>query len=154
MSTESTGSLTKQLVTAIMDTASINGGATVRELTTGRVYVMRPPDGVAFPFVVVRLQSFRTDPNYSQLRATGTLECTVYARPRSRAEEAEEIADRIVQCLLNYTSAVQGMTFGTGLSRQTLPMMSDPADADVVAIRVAADFAVWPLFLTGGTPAA
>ena len=155
MSTESTSSLTKQLVAAILDTApTTTGGGTVREMIGTRIYVAHVPDNTAYPFVVVRLQSFKTDQTYSDLRATGQLEVTVFARPRTKAEDAEELTDRILQALVGYSNASRGFVFGTSYTRQTLPMFSEPGDKDVYALRVLFDFACWPLFLTGGTPAA
>lgn len=154
MSTESTAGITKQLVARLLDAAPepLTGGGTVRELLSDRVYVRRPPDSVVYPFAVVNL-ALRTDPNFDNSRMTGSFECTVFARPLTRAEQCEEIADRIMQAFAGYKSAVQGLTFVSGLQRDALPAFHDPADSDVTAIRVVAQVVVWPLLLIGGMPA-
>ena len=154
MSSESTASLMKQFVAAILaySPEPLTGGSTIADLTSSRVYIGRPPDGVLFPNIVVRLAAFRTDPDYSNRRATGTLECLVYARPRSKAEEAEEIADRLVQLLSQYRAVSRAIVFGAGVLRQSVPAFSDPADKEVVAVRVVADFVCWPALLIGTIP--
>ena len=154
MSTELTSSLVKQLIAAVLDTPPepLTGGGTVREMIGARLYVRRPPDNATYPYGVVNL-ALRTDPAYDNTRLTGTFECTIFTRPLTRAEEAEEIADRVMQALAGYRSASRGLVYATGITRDALPVFRDPADSEVTGIRVAAALAVWPQLLIGGNPA-
>lgn len=147
MTTESTVAITKQLVAVALDTPN-GAGVTARSLVGANVFVGTPPDGATYPNVVARLYAFTSDPSYDNARMTATLEMTVFARPRSTAELAEQVADCLLVAFHQFRSATSGLAWCRGVQRDTLPSFRDPADNDVVAIRVAALLAFWPLLTT------
>lgn len=147
MTTESTVAITKQLVAVALDTPN-GSGVTARSLVGANVFVGTPPDGATYPNVVARLYGMQSDPNFDNTRVTATLELTVFARPRATAELAEQVADCLLVAFKQFRSATSGLAWCRGYQRDTLPAFREPADNDVVAIRVAAQLAFWPLLTT------
>ena len=149
MTTDTTANLTKQLIGLALDTANA-AGTTARSLIGARAYINRPPDNATYPFAVARLYNYRTDPSFDNTRCTATLELVVFARPRTTAQTAEQIADVLCQAFARMRVATSGILSCNGVTRDTLPEFHEPADSDVTAIRVTAALIVWPILLLGG----
>jgi hypothetical protein len=107
----------------------------------------------AQPYVVCRLFSRLTSGESHGQRETASLELQVFGRPRgTQAPAVEQVGDILDGWLLQYRSAVAGLVFSKGRSRDTLPTFADPADREVYQIRIVASLVVWPQLLTQYTP--
>lgn len=72
----------------------------------------------------------------------------LYGRPRSQAVTIEDAADVCDQAMLRYVDSSSGLTFSRERQRDTLPPFIDPADREVVQIRLLYSVKTWPLLLT------
>lgn len=114
-----------------------------------RLYVNQPPDNVTFPYAVMRLVNQISNTEYRGDRQTASVEIMIYDRPRSNTSRAEGVADNIDGAMTRLRlQDADGIMFGRSRLRDTIPPMTDPADREVVAIRLLYDIAMWPQFLT------
>lgn len=115
-----------------------------------RVYVSQAPDTATFPYVVVRKINAQTDPQYSNTRENFDLEVMCFGRPRSMEIQVEEIADAVIATLLKWveSGAGLGLTFARVAQRDSLAPTGDPADRELVTVRVVIEFSAFPRYLT------
>lgn len=87
------------------------------------------------------------------LRVAGDLELMLLARPRNPwGAQLEVYADAVDQAMHNVGSTdaagTRGLFFTRGRSRDTLPPFPDPADREVVQVRLVYGVVVYPRSLT------
>ena len=112
-----------------------------------RLWVRSPYANAVFPYVTIRLD--RTSlAAYNGYRETAVLEVQAVGKPESQLPLVESIMDIIDQCLTAYTDARSGLMVGRSRTRQTVPMLTDPADESVVAVIATYDLFLWPRVLT------
>ena len=121
--------------------------------TTPPVFIGQAPDGQTSPYLLLRLLNQRADGNYRNGRLTFDVEVIVFVRPRSKQQDAEKAADVVLQSMSNWlaapnTAGTPGLIFGQHFQRDTLPTATEPADRDVVMIRILASCVAWPTYLT------
>jgi hypothetical protein len=103
----------------------------------------------AHPYGVCRLVNRSTSGDTHGQRETMSLELQFFGRPRGTAAALVEQAGDVVDgWLLQFRSAVAGLVFSKGRTRDTLPPFADPADREVYQIRIVAALVVWPQLLT------
>lgn len=117
------------------------------DLIQDRLWVRSPYANAVFPYVTIRLD--RTSlAAYNGYRETSILEVQAVGKPESQLPLVETIMDIVDQCLTAYTDARSGLTVGRSRNRQTVPMLTDPADESVVGVIANYEMFLWPRVLT------
>lgn len=112
-----------------------------------RVYVRAQPEPVVFPYLTLLLT--RTSlAAYNGYRETALLEVQAIGRPEAQLPLVESAMDLVDQCLTAWTDNRSGLTIGRSRTRQTVPMFTDPADAQTVAVVATYEMYLWPNVLT------
>ena len=112
-----------------------------------RAYVRAAPASPLFPYLTLRLD--RTSlPAYNGYRETAVLEVQGVGKPESQLPLVESAIDIVDQFLTAYTDARSGLMVGRSRTRQTVPMLTDPADSAVVAVIANYELFLWPHVLT------
>lgn len=113
----------------VMPHVSLRNGA-----LGSRVWIVQPPDGATFPFVVVRLgQRVGSGATFGLIEQF-TFEVDVWNRPRTltTVTAVQLIADQIQAALIGYRESTAPVVIRETLMRQTYPVMTSPADRDVI----------------------
>lgn len=151
MSTTTTDLLETQLRNKLLDFVPLSG-ATLRARLgggNGRLWKDGAPDNAAYPFGVMRLINRLSRGEYNSERETFDLELMLYGRPRTNAAAVEDAADVADQAMLRYKDASGGaLTFSRARQRDTLPAFADPADREVVQVRLVYGLVVWSVLFT------
>ncbi len=147
MTTTSTEALTQQLRTRLLTYQPPAAAATLTARIGGRLYIDWPPDRAVFPYGIMRLMNGDRDGAYNGERMTAEMEVQLYSNTRVNAVALEGMADVCDMAMLKYVDAGSGLVFSRQGRRDTLPPPSDPADREVVTIRLVYPLRVWPLFL-------
>ena len=152
MTTTSTTALYDTLIARMMDFVPAGSPTpdTLRDLLTGGMWAIQPPENALFPYGIVTLDVI-SDGEHAGLRQEADLEILLEHRPRTYtvASALEGYADLVDQALLWYVESVgNGMLFVRSRSRQSLPPLPDPADRQVCTVRLSYSLVVWPAFLT------
>lgn len=117
------------------------------DIIQDRIWVRSPYANAVFPYVTIRLD--RTSlAAYNGYRETAVLEVQAVGKPESQLPLVESVMDIIDQCLTAYTDARSGLMVGRSRTRQTVPMLTDPADESVVGVIANYDLFLWPRVLT------
>jgi hypothetical protein len=112
------------------------------------MYVSRAPDQPTFPFATLRLSEQQRTGEYQGMRKTAMMEIMLVGRPWLMLEDLEHGADLVEQSLLNFHYKRDGLIFSRSSTRDTIPPMSSPADAEVCMVRIVANVIIWPQYLT------
>jgi hypothetical protein len=145
-STASTVQIYATIRKALLDYTSPSGDLLVN-LIGQRAYVRAAPADPLFPYLTLRLD--RTSLSaYNGYRETAILEVQCIGKPESQLPLVESAMDIVDQCLTAYTDARSGIMVGRSRTRQTVPMMTDPADSSVVAVIANYELFLWPRVLT------
>lgn len=147
MATTSTASLAKQLRSRLLTYAPPASAPTLNTMIGGRLYIDRGPDVITFEYGIMRLINRQISNDYDPVRETPELEIQLYANNASRAQALEGMADVCDMAMTDYKDATSGLTFSRGRRRDTLPPFTDPADREIIAIRLVYELVVWPLYL-------
>ncbi len=114
-------------------------------LGSARVYANGPLEGAAFPYIVLRLVNQIPD----GLRMTADLEAVVFHRPRSKAAEAEDMADVFSGAMLQWVDREgQGLIAVLDWLRDSVAPFSEPADRELVQVRMIYSLLLYPEYLT------
>jgi hypothetical protein len=145
-STASTVQIYATIRKALLDYTSPSGDLLVN-LIGQRAYVRAAPADPLFPYLTLRLD--RTSlAAYNGYRETAILEVQCIGKPESQLPLVESAMDIVDQCVTAYTDARSGIMVGRSRTRQTVPMMTDPADSSVVAVIANYELFLWPRVLT------
>jgi hypothetical protein len=150
VSTASTDLLFTQLRNRLLSFAPMGGGATLNTRLggvaagSGRLWKDAVPDTAAYPFGVMRILN-RVSENE---RERFDLEVVLYGRPRSQAVAIEDAADVADGALLNYRDPTSGLMHTHVRQRDTLPPPVDPADREIVQVRLVYTFHAYPILLS------
>lgn len=125
----------------------------VATLTGSKVYVSQAPDNTTGLYVVVRIINGQTDAQFNNLKENFDIECMCFGRPRSAQQSVESLGTVVKQALLSWrdSSLTDGLTFGQTAQRDVLPPNPDPADRELVQVRVVVSCTTWPTYLTSVT---
>ncbi len=141
MSSASTKAILGTIRARIVAFVPLSGTA----LGSARVYANGPLEGAAFPYIVLRLVNQISD----GLRMTADLEAVVFHRPRSKASEAEDMADVMDGALLDWRDREgTGLIFAGERLRDTVAPFSEPADRELVQVRMIYSLLLYPEYLT------
>lgn len=122
-------------------------GSRLEDIIGTRAYVRAAPADPVFPYLTLRLD--RTSlPAYNGYRETAILEVQGVGKPESQLAMVESAIDIVDQFLTGYTDARSGLMVGRSRTRQTVPMLTDPADSSVVAVIANYELFLWPRVLT------
>lgn len=122
-------------------------GSRLDDIIGTRAYVRAAPASPVFPYLTLRLD--RTSLTaYNGYRETAILEIQGIGKPESQLPMVESALDIVDQCLTAYTDARSGIMVGRSRNRQTIPMLTTPADSSVVAVVANYDLFFWPRVLT------
>jgi hypothetical protein len=156
----STPALETTLRTRLLTHPRLGGGATLAELlgsqagagADGKLYRVQAPDNVttATPsrWAVMWLKNRRTNAENAQ-RDLAELEVMLFARPRNQQDALERAADACDEAMLRYQERIgDGLVGCWGRSRSTMPPFTEPADREVVQIRLAYTLVIYPEYLT------
>lgn len=149
MTTLSTVTLIKQLRAALLTVPDAEGrtlGTTLGTVATGRLWLGNGPDNASYPHGTLRLYSQRYDAGGARLEAT--LEVMLFHRPRAKLSTLEGLADLAIGALLQYADGSSGLLRAQPRQRDTLPVVEEPADAEVCQIRLLFDVIAFPQQLT------
>jgi hypothetical protein len=145
-STASTVQIYATIRKVLLDYTSPSGDLLVN-LIGQRAYVRAAPADPLFPYLTLRLD--RTSLTaYNGYRETAILEVQCIGKPESQLPLVESAMDIVDQCLTAYTDARSGIMVGRSRTRQTVPMMTDPADSSVAAVIANYELFLWPRVLT------
>ena len=153
MSTDSTDALFTMLRTKLLSFAPLAGATLMTRLggttlNNARLWKDNIPDNAAYPLGVMRIINRASSGQYNGERETFNLEIMLYGRPRSQAVAIEDAADVCDQAMLRYSDSTSGLMFSRERQRDTLPAFADPADREVVQVRLVYSAVVWPRMLT------
>lgn len=154
MTTTSSDLMHSQIRDQVLTFAPKGGGATLNTTlggtgtNDGRLYKSQAPDTVLYPFAVMRLINRLSGGEYNGDREAFDVEIMLFGRPRSQGKTIEDAADVFDQALLRYRDSGSGLVFSRSRQRDTMPAPVDPADREVVQIRLAYQCKAWPLYLT------
>lgn len=146
-STASTAEIYARLRFLLLDYRGPNGDQLTDYLGAERVYVRATPEPVVFPYITMRA-SRTSQSAYNGYRETMSLEVQCIGRPESQLPLVESAMDLVDQCLTSISDTVSGVMVCRSRTRQTIPQMSDPADAAVVGVIGTYEFFLWPVVLT------
>ena len=146
--TNTTLQILKTIRSAFLDfQPSVSGS--VSGTLADRIYINQPPDNVVFPFVVARLVNNLTTSEFRGDRLTVDAEVTIFDRPRSNTLRAEGVADQMDGAMTRLRRQdSSGLLMCRSRTRDTIVPSGDPADREVVSIRLVYPLVVWPQYLT------
>lgn len=137
-STASTEAIYTLLINRMLDYVPAGGvlpGTSLRSGALGsRVWIVQPPDNATMPFAVVRFGPRRGPGDAGGLIEHFTFEIDVWNRPRTlpNVTAVQKIMDQIHASLMGYRESTAPVVFRETLVRQTYPVMTSPADRDVI----------------------
>jgi len=146
-STSSTQAIYALLRKGLLEFVGPNG-VSLKSIIGERMYVSRAPDQPTFPFATLRLSEQQRTGEYQGMRKTAMMEIMLVGRPWLMLEDLEHGADLVEQSLLNFHYKRDGLIFSRSSTRDTIPPMSSPADAEVCMVRIVANVIIWPQYLT------
>lgn len=115
--------------------------------TPERVYVRAAPTNVVFPYLTILLN--RTSLTaYNGYRETALLEVQAIGKPESQLPLIESAMDVVDQCLTGYVYNTDGIMVGRSRTRNTVPMLTDPAESAIVSVVASYELYLWPAVLT------
>lgn len=115
--------------------------------TPERVYVRAAPTNVVFPYLTILLN--RTSLTaYNGYRETALLEVQAIGKPESQLPLVESAMDVVDQCLTGYVYNGDGIMVGRSRTRNTVPMLTDPAESAIVSVVASYELYLWPAVLT------
>lgn len=147
-STGSTVQIYATLRRAILDYASPQGER-LKDFVGSpeRVYVRAAPTNVVFPYLTMLLT--RTSLTaYNGYRETAILEVQALGKPESQLPLIESAMDIVDQCMTAYTYNSDGLMVGRSRTRNTVPLMTDPAESPLVGVISSYELYLWPSVLT------
>lgn len=110
----------------------------------GKLYKNEAPDNVTGPYAVMWFKNRRPTPDVA-VRQTAELEVQIFGRPRSMQATCEEAADACDEAMLTeYTDVSSRVISCSGGLRSAMPPASEPADREVVQIRLVYTLIVYP----------
>lgn len=152
----STTALETTLRTRLLTHSRLGGGATLADIlgsqagagADGKLYRIEAPDNVTSPYAVMWLKNRRTNAENAE-RELAELEVMVFDRPRAMQSRAESAADACDEAMIRYQEQIgDGLVGCWGRTRSTLPPMVEPADREVVQIRLSYTLVIYPQYLT------
>lgn len=125
------------------------GGARLRDVLGNpeRIYVRSAPDTPIFPYVTLLIDRAST-PGLNSYRETMRVEVQIIGKPQSQLSVVEWALDIVDRCFLSITQSSAGLFSCRSRERSTLPLFTDPAEANTVAVRGVYEFLLWPQALT------
>jgi hypothetical protein len=112
-----------------------------------RVYVRAAPTNVVFPYLTLLLT--RTSLTaYNGYRETAILEVQALGKPESQLPLIESAMDLVDQCMTAYLYNNDGVMVGRSRTRNTVPLLTDPAEAPLVGVISSYELYLWPSVLT------
>ncbi len=144
-----TTALYGHLRTRLLDFVPTEGNA-LRASVGTRLYTLQAPDNAGLPHGVLRIQSRTTGTvDDGRLGERGEIELQWFARPRSALTAVERFADVCEAALLHYhTDTVGVLTIRRLIARDTLPPNTEPADRELVQLRLVWSYTWWPTYRT------
>jgi hypothetical protein len=135
------------------------GGPTLRTLigstasgsgSDGKLYLNQAPDDLTGFWGVFRVIDAPVQGADGGFMIRATAELILYGLTRKTQAQVEAMADTIMQAWNNWSYVEEGGTIIASkiTSRFPIPYVSDPADREVVAIRMLLPFRCTPIFLT------
>ncbi len=132
--------------------AEILGSTATGSGIDGKLYIVQAPDNVTTVspsrWAVMALKNRRTGGTEQSARDMIDLEVMLFARPRSQQAAMEDAADACDEAMLRYQNLDADLVGNWGRTRNTLPVMTEPADREVVQIRLMYTLVVYPDHLT------
>lgn len=144
--TDSTNAIIKTISDMLLSWANAEGKR-ASQVIEDRMYQVRAPNNVTFPYATVRLAT-RNDGKYHGMRLDGMLEVQVYGRPWSQQKDVNDVADLFDQAMVSTVENGHGLIFCHGWQRDALPPGGSPVDSETVTIRLVYTLAIWPEYLT------
>lgn len=147
-STASTVQIYATLRQAMMDYVSPQGER-LRDIVgfPERVYVRAAPTNVVFPYLTLLLT--RTSLTaYNGYRESAVFEVQALGKPESQLPLIESAMDLVDQCLTGYLYNTDGVMVGRSRTRNTVPLLTDPAEAPLVGVVASYELYLWPSVLT------
>lgn len=127
--------------------ATLAGGGSA---VTPRLWIDWPPNDAAYPYGVLATRLAPSAGVAGQQRVAGIAEVMLYARSaadRPALKDAGDLAVRAFTGWANTTDVDDGLLVVTGASAQSIPAPSEPADRELITIRVTASFYAHPAWL-------
>ena len=116
----------------------------------GKLFRNQAPDNITGLWVVLRLIDLPVTGFDGGFMLKGTFEAIAYGRPRNQQAAVESCVDVMMEAWHDYAYTESGGHFSTfdPTGRFPIPYVSDPADRELVAVRVLLPFRCAPIFLT------
>jgi hypothetical protein len=147
-STASTVQIYATMCRAMLDYVSPQGER-LRDIVGSpeRVYVRAAPTNVVFPYLTMLLT--RTSLTaYNGYRESAILEVQALGKPESQLPLIESAMDLVDQCMTAYLYNSDGVMVGRSRTRNTVPLLTDPAEAPLVGVISSYELYLWPSVLT------
>jgi hypothetical protein len=149
MSTTSSNNTYVTLRNRLLNFTQQGTGLKLQSIIGTRLYYIQIPDNNdTWPCASYRFINRITSGAYNGDRETADLEVMIFGRPRSQQQTVEDAADICDEAMLRYIDSTSGLIFSRSRQRDSLPPFDDPADREIVAVRLAYPCVIWPRYLT------
>lgn len=131
--------------------ATLLGSTTSGAGSDGKLYLNQAPDSVTGFYAVLRLIDAPQVGLDGGFMIRGACELMLYGRPRSQQSAVERMADNVVAAWRDwvYTEATGNCIASRDVASRLVVPYLEPADRDLVAVRLVLNFMTAPSFLTG-----
>jgi hypothetical protein len=117
----------------------------------GKLYVGQAPDGVTYPYGVLRCPDWRQEGDDGGYLRRLEVECQLFHRPRAQHAALLAIADQFERALRKWDATGGDVLHVYDLSRQTIHY-DEPADRELVQERLLITVGALPSFLAQDSP--
>ena len=141
---------TKAIISAIrsrlLTHVPLGGEGTLQSRLTA-LHTTQAPDDADYRYAVLNVS--RADSlGFSGFREDWNVEVQFFGRPRSQQWLVEGDADVADQAMRAWEKRTDGIWLAGYRSRQTLPVLNDAANRELVRVRCVYEVAVWPELFT------
>lgn len=144
--------------TRLLGFTSISGGSSLATLigsttsgsgSDGKIFLNQAPDDVTGFWAILRVIDDPKDGADGRLMIRATAELQLFGRPRRVQAQVEAMADLVEEAWMNFShTEIDGHLSAMGVSnRFAVPYESDPADRELVQVRLLLYFRCVPQFL-------
>lgn len=114
----------------------------------GKLYLNAAPDTVTYPYGVLRLIGRDPDGDDGRFLQKPIAELHFYHRPRSNTAACEALADRVEEAWHHWVATTGDIISARAIEGRVTITFSDPADRELVCVRMLLPFRVAPSYLT------
>jgi hypothetical protein len=156
MSTATTLAVLREIRNRLLTFAPMGGGATLKVLigsttsgsgSDGKLFLNQAPDNISGFWGILRLIDFPQTGFDGGFLIRGQAELILYGRPRKVQSDVERMADLVTEAWLHWATNASGHISATAIQSRFAIPYEEPADRELVAVRLVLPFRCIPSFL-------